>query len=149
MQVNAPQYGTNGPASACSASGTTNPVPVSLQPAAIAIGSEQVQRLGQLGLEMRQSRRDRREIHRRSGVPPLLWRCPAGCRQAFRCGDGRADRCGEPVAATVLGPDELAVLAERLAQREDLNLQIVLSDDDAGPDAVLQLVLGDERPIGL
>src|SRR6266446_3371261 len=98
---------------------------------------------------MRQSRSNHREVRGRRDFRRVLWRCRAGPRQALPGGDSRTHWSCEPVTAAVLGANELAVRAECLAQRRDLNLQIVLRDDDVPPDTTLQLVLGDERSVGL
>jgi hypothetical protein len=64
-------------------------------------------------------------------------------------GDGRANCYSEPVAAAELSADKVAVVAKSPAQRKDLNLQVLLRDNDAGPHTTHQLVFGDERSVGL
>jgi hypothetical protein len=49
----------------------------------------------------------------------------------------------------MLGLNEIAVLAKSFAQGEDLDLQVVRRDDHIRPNPALQLVLCDERSIGL
>jgi hypothetical protein len=64
-------------------------------------------------------------------------------------GGGRANCGREPVAAAELGADEVAVFTKSLAQREDLSLQVLLRDNDAGPHTAHKLVLADQRSVGL
>ena len=52
-------------------------------------------------------------------------------------------------APAVLGLNKLAVLAKSFAQGEDLEFQIIGDDDHTRPNSALQLVLCDERSIGL
>jgi hypothetical protein len=69
-------------------------------------------------------------------------------RAPYRAGRGlRRQRAGETVTAPRNGDDIIAAvigLAERLAQAPDLHLDVVLLDDQPGPDALHQRVLGDE-----
>jgi len=64
-------------------------------------------------------------------------------------GDGRANCNSKPVAAAELGADKVAVFAKSLAQRGNLNLQVLLRDNDAWPDTAHKLVFGDQRSVGL
>jgi hypothetical protein len=64
-------------------------------------------------------------------------------------GDDRANCGSEAVAAARLGADKVAVLPKSLAQRGDLNLQVLLRDSDAWPHTAHELVFGDERSVGL
>src|SRR6266446_9301193 len=64
-------------------------------------------------------------------------------------GDGRANRGGEPVAAAELGADKISIFAKSLAQRGNVNLQVLLGDKNAWPHAAQQLVLGNQRAVGL
>jgi hypothetical protein len=64
-------------------------------------------------------------------------------------GDGRANCPGEAVAAAELSADKVAVFAKGLAQRGDLNLQVLLRDNDPRPHTADELVLGDQRSVGL
>jgi hypothetical protein len=64
----------------------------------------------------------------------------------------RADRANyrsEPVASAYFGPDKVPVFAKGLAQRGDLNLQVLLRDNDAWPRTAHKLVFGDQRSAGL
>src|SRR6266851_185746 len=63
--------------------------------------------------------------------------------------DDRANCGSEPVAAAELSADQVAVFAESLAQRGDLNLQVLLRHDDAWPHTAEELVFGDQRSVGL
>src|SRR6266481_6341025 len=60
---------------------------------------------------------------------------PAPSRRRLRNarGDGGANCSGEPVAAAELSADKVTIFAESLAQRENLNLQVLLRDNDAWP----------------
>jgi hypothetical protein len=49
----------------------------------------------------------------------------------------------------MLGLNEIAILAKTFAQGEELYLQIVRRDDHIRPNPALQVVLCDERSIGL
>jgi hypothetical protein len=60
----------------------------------------------------------------------------------------RANRRGKPVAAAKFGAYEIAILAESSAERRNLHLQIILSDDDARPDAAEEIAFGHQRAIG-
>jgi hypothetical protein len=62
--------------------------------------------------------------------------------------DGRADGGGEPVAEPEFSANKIAVFAKSPAQRPDLNLEVVLRDHYAWPDALSQLAFGDERSVG-
>src|SRR5712671_7526573 len=64
-------------------------------------------------------------------------------------GDGRANCPSEPVAAAELSADKVSVFAKSLAQRGDLNLQILLRDNDAWPHTTQELVFGDQRSVSL
>ena len=93
-------------------------------------------------------REGRRAIH--WGNNPLIWQVPSWCRAltSTPC-DGRANCGSKPIAAAELGPDKIAVFAKSLAQREDLNLQVLLRDNDAWPHAAHELFFGDQRSVGL
>jgi hypothetical protein len=71
-------------------------------------------------------------------------RAPTGAtaRRSANCG-------GEPVAATNLCANQIPVFAQGIAQREDLNLQILFRDNDARPNTPEELVFADQRSIGL
>lgn len=56
---------------------------------------------------------------------------------------------GKAIAAAEFGPDEVAVLAESLAQCRDLNLEISLGDKNARPNKGQEFVLCDKRPVGI
>jgi hypothetical protein len=56
---------------------------------------------------------------------------------------------GKAIAAAEFGPDKVAVLAESLAQRRDLNLEISFVYKNARPNKGQELVLCDKRPIGV
>jgi len=60
----------------------------------------------------------------------------------------RANCGGKPVAAAKLGADEVAILTESLAKRRNLHLQIILSDDNAGPDAAEEIAFDHQRAVG-
>src|SRR3984893_2884369 len=80
----------------------------------------------------------RRAIHR--GNNPLIWQAPSSCRGLTSTpGEGRANRGSEPVAAAELGQDKVAVFAKSLAQRGNLNLQVLLRDNDAWPHTANEL----------
>src|SRR5215831_20716935 len=64
-------------------------------------------------------------------------------------GAGRANWGSEPVAAADLSPDKVPVFAKSLAQRGDMNLQVLLRDNDARPHTAHKLVFGDQRSVGL
>ena len=72
-------------------------------------------------------------------------------RRTLTCspGDGRANCGSKPVAAAELGADKVAVFAKSLAQRGDLNLQILFGDDNSWPHTAHELVFGDQRSVGL
>jgi hypothetical protein len=55
----------------------------------------------------------------------------------------------ETITAAEFGPDEVAVLAESLAQRGDLNLEISRVDKNARPNKGHEFVLRDKRPVGV
>jgi hypothetical protein len=75
---------------------------------------------------------------------------PAPCRILTRTPGGRRANCGsEPIAAAEFGADEIAVFTKSLAQRRDLNFQVLLGDNDAGPYAAEELAFGDQRSVGL
>ena len=40
------------------------------------------------------------------------------------------------------------ILTESLAKRRNLHLQIILSDDDAGPDTAEEIAFGHQRAVG-
>jgi len=61
---------------------------------------------------------------------------------------GRPNSGREPIAATEIGADEVAVFAKSLAQREDLNLQVLLRDNNAWPHPAQELVFGDQLAVG-
>jgi hypothetical protein len=61
----------------------------------------------------------------------------------------RPYRGGEAVSAAEFGPDKVSVLAESLAQQEDLNLEISRIHKNARPNNGQELVLCDKRPIGV
>jgi hypothetical protein len=64
-------------------------------------------------------------------------------------GPGRANCRGKPVAAAKFGAYEVAIVAESPAERRNLYLQIILSDDDAWPDATEKIAFGHQRAIGI
>src|SRR5437660_10969545 len=64
-------------------------------------------------------------------------------------GDGRANGGSEPIAAAEFGTDKITVFAKSSTQRGNLNLQVLLRDNDAGPTAAEELVFGDQRSVGL
>jgi hypothetical protein len=57
------------------------------------------------------------------------------------------DRSGESVAAADLSADKITAVAEGLAKRRDLDLQILLGDNRAQPGPGQQLLLGDQCTI--
>src|SRR5271165_6253888 len=64
-------------------------------------------------------------------------------------GDDRANSGSESVPAAELGADKVAVVAKSLAQREDLNLQVLLRNKNAWPHTAEKLVFGDQRSVSL
>ena len=92
----------------------------------------------------------RRSPRNPSGNQPLTRPVPPSRRALTSTpGDGRANCGSEPVAAAELGADKVAVFAKGLAQRGDLNLQVLLRDNDAWPHTAHKLVFGDQRSVGL
>ena len=83
-----------------------------------------------LGLAPDETEDRRRKVARRSRL-----RCLRG---------GSTDLGDEPVAPAGHRPDQIPVLSERLAQRRDLNHQVVLFDHRIRPNAAQDLVFGDE-----
>ena len=73
---------------------------------------------------------------------PLPRRRPTGSRAGCQ-----TDRSGKSVAPAELRADKITALAESLAQRRDLDLQILLGDDDAWPGSAQQLLLADQCTI--
>jgi hypothetical protein len=61
----------------------------------------------------------------------------------------RAENAGEAVAAAEFRADDIAVRAERFAQRGDLDLEVLFRHHYARPHTAEELVLGDERAVGL
>jgi hypothetical protein len=59
------------------------------------------------------------------------------------------NRGSKPVPAAEFRTDQIAVVAKSPAQLEDLNLQIVLRDKDARPNAAHELTFGDQRSLGV
>ena len=94
----------------------------------------QVDHLAELGVAADQFGNRRGQVRRRQATAA-----------SGRRGRGRVDLAGELVAAPGYGAHQVAVAGERLAQRRDLHLQVVLFDDPAGPDAAHQLVLAQDR----
>jgi hypothetical protein len=64
-------------------------------------------------------------------------------------GDGRANCGSKPVTAADLGADQVAVITKHPAQRGDLNLQVCLRNNHARPNTAKDLVLVDQRSVGL
>src|ERR1700757_3571172 len=60
----------------------------------------------------------------------------------------RTDRSGESITAAELRTDKITALAEGLAYRTDLDLQVLLGHNDVWPDPAQQLLLRDQRTIG-
>ena len=83
------------------------------------------------------------------GNNPFIWQAPSRRALTSTRGGGRANCGSKPIAAAELGPDKIAVFAKSLAQREDLNLQVLLRDNDAWPHAAHELFFGDQRSVGL
>src|SRR5262249_22885130 len=73
---------------------------------------------------------------------PLPRRTPTGHRAGCR-----THRSGKSVAAAELRADKITAVAEGLAQRRDMDLQILLDDNNAWPDPAQQLLLSDQRTI--
>jgi hypothetical protein len=65
------------------------------------------------------------------------------------CGGIRAQYANEPVAASEFRTDEIAVRAQRFAQRGDVNLQVLFRYYDARPHPVEKLLFCDERAVRL
>jgi len=65
------------------------------------------------------------------------------------CGGIRAQYANEPVAAPEFCADEIAVRAERFAQRGDLNLEVLFRHNNARPHPAEQLSFRDELAVGL
>ena len=65
------------------------------------------------------------------------------------CGGIRAQYANEPVAASEFRTDEIAVCAQRFAQRGDVNLQVLFRYYDARPHPVEKLLFCDERAVRL
>jgi hypothetical protein len=65
------------------------------------------------------------------------------------CGVIRVQYANEPVAASEFRTDEIALRAERVAQRRDLNFEVPFRHNDAGPHPSDKLFLCDERAIRL
>ena len=72
-------------------------------------------------------------------------RHPARALLRRRVRDRFADLGDEPVAPARHSPDEVAILSKRLAQRRNLDHQVVLFDHRVRPHAGHDLVLGNER----
>src|SRR5712691_12595769 len=64
-------------------------------------------------------------------------------------GDGGANCGSEPIAAAELSADKVAIFTKSLPQRGDLNLQVLFGNNDACPHTADELVLGDQRSVGL
>jgi hypothetical protein len=62
---------------------------------------------------------------------------------------GSSDFCDKPIAAAGVGPDEVAVFSQRLADCRNLSLKGVFLDHRPWPYAAHKLVLGDEFAAGL
>src|SRR5271154_374013 len=63
--------------------------------------------------------------------------------------DGSANCGSKPVTAAEFRADDVAVPAQRFAQRADLNLQVLLRHHDARPHPAYEFVLCYERTVGL
>ncbi|HTW51375.1 MAG TPA: hypothetical protein VME45_05710 [Stellaceae bacterium] len=95
----------------------------------------------QLGNRLRQVCRRRRRF--------ALGHCHTGAGALIGNGRQNADPAGELISAPGHRADQLAVGAQRSAQRRDLGLQRVFLDDPVGPDARHQRVLGDDGAASL
>src|SRR5713101_3159095 len=92
----------------------------------------------------------RRSLRNPLGNQPLTGPVPPPRRALTSIrGDGRVNCGSEPIAASELGADKVAVFAKNLAQRGDLNFQVLLCDNDAWPHAAEELAFGDQRSVGL
>lgn len=60
----------------------------------------------------------------------------------------RAQHAGKSVAAADFSTDQIAVGAERFAQRGDVEFDVFFHDDDTGPYPAEQLCFRDQRAIG-
>ena len=83
----------------------------------------------------------------RRAETPLAEQIRNGIRNAIRPA-AAPHVASTPIAAANFSANKIAVLTKRPAQRRDLNLQIVLADHDAWPDAVQELAFGNQRPVG-
>jgi len=77
---------------------------------------------------------------------PLLWSRRALMRVRHRLG---AQHAGKAVAAAKVGVDDIAVCAERFAQRRDLDLEVFFRHHDPRPHPTAELLFCDERAVGL
>jgi hypothetical protein len=65
------------------------------------------------------------------------------------CRATQAEHAAESVAAAEFGSNDIALRAERFAQREDLYLKVFFRHHDARPHAAEELFFCDEQAIGL
>jgi hypothetical protein len=61
----------------------------------------------------------------------------------------RGKHAGKSVAAAEFRADDIAVRAERFAQRGDLNLEVLFRDHEARPHSAEELLFGQEQAVGL
>jgi hypothetical protein len=57
--------------------------------------------------------------------------------------------CDQSIAASELGPDHVAICAQRSPNSRHLGLKIVFFDDDPGPDDIDKLILRHQLTVGL
>jgi hypothetical protein len=60
-----------------------------------------------------------------------------------------AEHAGETIASAEFSADDIAVLAQRLAQCGDLNLEVLFRHYDIRPHPTDELLFGEEQPVGL
>jgi hypothetical protein len=81
-------------------------------------------------------------LWKQSGATPLLWsRLRCDPRALTRvCRGTRAEHAGKSVAAADFRADDIALRAERFAQRMDLKLQVLFRHHNARPHAAEELL---------
>jgi len=108
-----------------------------------AVGGAKAQDLGQLGVTADQFGNLLRQVRGRAGWHGRRFSHFRG-RLGIRRRRGGADLSGELVSASSGRADQVAVRREHLAQCRDVDLQIILFDDPAGPNALHQRILADD-----